>query len=170
MCIMVGGDKNVYESLQDLFKGLSVPEGFLYTGPSGSGHFVKMVHNAIEYGMMQSLAEGIDLVANGPYKGVLDLGEIAELWNHGSVIRSYLVELSARALKRNATLDGIEPYVEDNGEGRWSVNAAVDYAIPFSAISSSLFERFTSRSDKHFSHRLLAALRHEFGGHAIKEE
>ena len=169
MCIMIGGDKGSYEYLRDLFTGLSVPEGCLYTGPSGSGHFVKMVHNAIEYGMMQSLAEGIDLVANGPYKGSLDLGEIAELWNHGSVIRSYLVELSARALKKNATLEGVEPYVEDNGEGRWSVNAAVEYAIPFSAISSSLFERFTSRSDKHFSHRLLAALRHEFGGHAIKE-
>lgn len=169
MCMMVGGDKDSYEYLQELFKKLSVPEGHMYTGPSGSGHFVKMVHNAIEYGMMQSLAEGVDLVANGPYKGKLDLGEITELWNHGSVIRSYLVELSARALKRNATLEGIEPYVEDNGEGRWSVNAAVEYAIPFSAISSSLFERFTSRSDKHFSHRLLAALRHEFGGHAIKE-
>jgi 6-phosphogluconate dehydrogenase len=169
MSIMAGGDKEAYTYVEQLFKDLSVPDGLLYIGDAGSGHFVKMVHNAVEYGMMQSIAEGFDLMANGPYKQ-LNLEQIATLWNHGSVVRGYLIELTARALKKEPGLDSLIPYVEDNGEGRWSVNAAVEYAIPFSAISSSLFERFTSRSEKHFGHRLLAALRHEFGGHAVKTE
>lgn len=169
MSIMVGGDKNIYDQFSQLFKDLSVPDGVLYCGPAGSGHFVKMVHNAVEYGMMQSIAEGFDLLANGPYKQ-LELDNIATLWNHGSVVRGYLIELTARALKKEGRLESIAPYVEDNGEGRWSVNAAVEHAIPFSVISSALFERFSSRSADHFGHRLLAALRHEFGGHAIKEE
>ena len=169
MSIMVGGDEGAYRQVEQLLKDLSVPDGLLYCGPAGSGHFVKMVHNAVEYGMMQSIAEGFDLMANGPYKE-MDLARIAELWNHGSVVRGYLIELTARALRKEKRLEGIAPYVEDNGEGRWSVNAAVEHAIPFSAISSSLFERFSSRSEEQFGRRLLAALRHEFGGHAIKSE
>jgi 6-phosphogluconate dehydrogenase len=169
MSIMVGGNENAYKEVEQLLKDLSVPNGLLYCGPAGSGHFVKMVHNAVEYGMMQSIAEGFDLMANGPYKE-MDLAKIAELWNHGSVVRGYLIELTARALKKEKRLESIAPYVEDNGEGRWSVNAAVEHAIPFSSISSSLFERFSSRSEEQFGRRLLAALRHEFGGHAVKPE
>ena len=169
MSLMVGGDAEAYRQVEQLFRDLSVPDGLLYCGPAGSGHFVKMVHNAVEYGMMQSIAEGFDLMANGPYRE-MDLARIAELWNHGSVVRGYLIELTARALKREKRLESIAPYVEDNGEGRWSVNAAVEHAIPFSAISSSLFERFSSRSEEQFGRRLLAALRHEFGGHAVKSE
>ena len=168
MSIMVGGDEQAYKALEGVLKDLSVQNGVLYTGPAGSGHFVKMVHNAIEYGMMESIAEGMDLVANGPYKD-LELADICRLWNHGSVIRGYLIELTARAIEKDGKLKSIEPYVEDTGEGRWSVDAAVEHAIPFAAISASLFERFRSRSDENYSHRLLAALRHEFGGHAIKE-
>jgi 6-phosphogluconate dehydrogenase len=169
MSIMVGGDKAAYGEVETLFRDLSVKDGLLYCGPAGAGHFVKMVHNAVEYGMMQSIAEGFDLMANGPYKN-MDLEKIAELWNHGSVVRGYLIELTARALKKEGRLENIAPYVEDNGEGRWSVNAAVEHAIPFAAISSSLFERFSSRSEEQFGRRLLAALRHEFGGHAVKNE
>ncbi len=167
MCTMIGGEQEVYEELKDLFKKLSVKNGSLYTGTSGSGHFVKMVHNAIEYGFMQSLAEGAELLDRGPYKD-LDLKEIFSLWNNGSVIKSYLVELSARAMEHYPSLEGVEPYVKDSGEGRWSVDTAVEYAIPLHVISSSLFERFNSRSKKRISNRLLAALRLEFGGHAIK--
>lgn len=169
MSIMVGGDREAYGHAEQLFRDLSVKEGLLYCGPAGAGHFVKMVHNAVEYGMMQSIAEGFDLMANGPYKK-MDLAGIAELWNHGSVVRGYLIELTARALKKGGRLEKIAPYVEDNGEGRWSVNAAVEHSIPFSTISSSLFERFSSRSEEQFGRRLLAALRHEFGGHAVKSE
>ncbi len=167
MCIMVGGEREVYGELKDLFRKLSVSDGSLYTGSAGSGHFVKMVHNAIEYGFMQSLAEGAELLDRGPYKG-LNLKDIFKLWNNGSVIKSYLVELSARAMEHYPSLEGVEPYVEDSGEGRWSVDTAVEYAIPLHVISSSLFERFNSRSKKRISNRLLAALRLEFGGHAIK--
>lgn len=169
MSIMAGGNKEAYDYVEQLFKDLSVKDGLLYCGPAGAGHFVKMVHNAVEYGMMQSIAEGFDLMANGPYKK-MDLQKIAELWNHGSVVRGYLIELTSRALKKDGRLTNIAPYVEDNGEGRWSVNAAVEHAIPFAAISSSLFERFSSRSEEQFGRRLLAALRHEFGGHAVKSE
>jgi 6-phosphogluconate dehydrogenase len=169
MSIMAGGDKAAFKEVEQLFKDLSVKDGLLYCGPAGAGHFVKMVHNAVEYGMMQSIAEGFDLMANGPYRN-MELDKIAELWNHGSVVRGYLIELTARALKKGGRLEGIAPYVEDNGEGRWSVNAAVEHAIPFAAISSSLFERFSSRSEEQFGRRLLAALRHEFGGHAVKNE
>lgn len=167
MCIMVGGEREVYGELKDFFRKLSVSDGSLYTGSAGSGHFVKMVHNAIEYGFMQSLAEGAELLDRGPYKD-LNLKDIFKLWNNGSVIKSYLVELSARAMEHYPSLEGVEPYVEDSGEGRWSVDTAVEYAIPLHVISSSLFERFNSRSKKRISNRLLAALRLEFGGHAIK--
>lgn len=169
MSIMVGGDKAAFEANRKLFSDLSVPNGFLYTGRAGSGHFTKMVHNAIEYGMMESIAEGLELVKDGPYKDV-DIAGLCRLWNNGSVIRSYLVELAARALEKDAELSSVAPYVEDNGEGRWAVQAAVEYGIPFSAISDSLYERFSSRSEKKYSKRVLAALRHEFGGHDIKKE
>jgi 6-phosphogluconate dehydrogenase len=166
MCIMVGGEREAYNELEEFLKKLSAKDGLLYTGRAGSGHFVKMVHNAIEYGFMQSLAEGAELLDRGPY-GDLDMKNIFKLWNNGSVIRSYLVELSAKAMQDYPGLDGVEPYVEDSGEGRWSVDTAVEYSIPLHVISNSLFERFSSRSRRRVSNRLLAALRLEFGGHRI---
>ena len=171
MCIMVGGDREAFDYTRGLLEKVSVPNGCLYTGEAGSGHFVKMVHNAIEYGMMQSIAEGMELISDkGPYKG-LDINAICSLWNNGSVIRSYLVELAGRAIKNNdRKLSMIAPYVEDTGEGRWAIQTAIDYSIPFTTITESLFERFRSRSGDHFSMRMLAALRHEFGGHDIKKD
>ncbi|MEM3839100.1 MAG: decarboxylating 6-phosphogluconate dehydrogenase [Candidatus Micrarchaeaceae archaeon] len=167
MCIMVGGKKDVYAQSEQIFKDLSVKDGCIYAGSAGAGHFVKMVHNAIEYGMMQSIAEGMDLVANGPYKDI-DLEKVAKVWNNGSVIRGYLMELTGRALAKDPRLESIDPYVEDKGEGRYAVECAVEHGIPFTAISHSLFERFSSRSKYRFGDRLLAALRHEFGGHAVQ--
>jgi 6-phosphogluconate dehydrogenase len=167
MSIMVGGEPSLFKQYELLFKDLSVKDGYAYMGAAGSGHFVKMVHNAIEYGMMQSIAEGMDLVANGPYKDV-DLTAVSHVWNNGSVIRGYLMELTERALSKEKRLESIEPYVEDTGEGRWSVESAIEYDIPFTVLSHSLFERFSSRSKYRFGDRLLAALRHEFGGHEVK--
>ncbi len=169
MCIMIGGRKEAFETHKDLFRDLSVPNGYIYTGESGSGHFTKMVHNAIEYGMMESIGEGLELVKEGPYKDV-DIAGLCRLWNNGSVIRGYLIELVARALEKDPKLSDIAPYVDDNGEGRWAVQAAVEYGIPFNAISNSLYERFSSRSEKKYGKRVLAALRHEFGGHDVKKE
>ena len=168
LCIMAGGDAEAVKHVEQLLKDLSIENGYLYTGKIGSGHFVKMVHNAIEYGMMQSIAEGLELIEEGPYKGA-DLAAICDLWNNGSVIRGYLIELAARSFRKDQHLSGIEPYVDDMGEGRWSVQTAVDYAVPFTTISNSLFERFRSRSKRRFGNRVLAALRHEFGGHDVKK-
>ena len=169
MCIMVGGRKEAFEAHKGLFKDLSVPNGYMYTGKTGSGHFTKMVHNAIEYGMMESIGEGLELVEDGPYKDI-DIAGLCSLWNNGSVIRGYLVELAARALEKDPKLSDVAPYVDDNGEGRWAVQAAIEYGTPFNAISSSLYERFNSRSEKKYGKRVLAALRHEFGGHEVKKE
>lgn len=165
---MYGGDTGVCKELEQLFKDISVENGSLYTGPAGSGHFVKMVHNAIEYGMMQSIAEGLELMEVGPYKD-LNLSSICDLWDNGSVIRGYLIELASRALKKDKHLSNIQPYVNDTGEGIWSIEAAIEHDVPFAVIAESLFERFRSRSDVRFGNRMLAALRHEFGGHDIKE-
>ena len=169
MCIMAGGEKKEVERLRSLFTDLSVREGFCYTGGTGSGHFVKMVHNAIEYGMMQSIAEGVELMGKGPY-GNLDLAEILKLWNHGSVIESRLVELSEKAMRKNPNLDNILPQVEDNGEGKWAAALALEHGVPFGSITNALFNRFSSRDGRQFGRRFLAALRHEFGGHEIKKE
>jgi 6-phosphogluconate dehydrogenase len=168
LCTMVGGDREAVDEVQQLFKDVSIENGYLYCGPAGSGHFVKMVHNAIEYGMMQSIAEGLELIESGPYKD-LGLAPICDLWNNGSVIRGYLMELATRALNKDSKLTSIEPYVEDTGEGRWSIQAAVEYGVPFSVITDSLYERFRSRSTRRFGNRMLAALRHEFGGHDVKK-
>ncbi len=169
MSIMVGGEKSAFEKKRKLFEDLSVKNGCAYMGGPGTGHFVKMVHNAIEYGMMQSIAEGMDLVANGPYRDI-DLREVAKVWNNGSVIRGYLMELTGRAIGKDSKLESIEPYVEDTGEGRWSVQSAVEHGIPFTSITHSLYQRFSSRSKYRFGDRLLAALRHEFGGHEVKKK
>ncbi len=170
MCTMIGGDKAAFDYLEGMFRKLSVKDGCLYVGESGSGHFVKMVHNAIEYGMMQSLAEGLELIHDGPYRN-LDQNAICSMWNNGSVIRSYLVELAGRAIRNNGNdLSEIAPYVADTGEGRWAIETAIEHSVPFAAITESLYERFRSRSEGKFGMRMLAALRHEFGGHDVKKE
>ena len=168
MSIMVGGERNTFEYTESLFKDLSVPEGYAYIGPAGSGHFVKMVHNAIEYGMMESIAEGLELVKEGPYKDI-DMRGLCHVWNNGSVIRGYLIELAERALKKDSKLSSIAPFVADTGEGRWAIQSAIEYGVPFTAITHSLYERFSSRSEYRFGRRLLAALRQEFGGHEVKK-
>lgn len=170
MSIMVGGDKEVFERYESLFGELSVNNGYLHTGKAGSGHFVKMAHNAIEYGMMQAIGEGLELIEAGPYKNDTDLVKVCRLWNNGSVIRGYLMELSERALAKDRHLSSIAPYVQDNGEGRYAVHTAIDYDIPLGIITDSLYTRFESRSDNKFQRRMLAALRHEFGGHDVKAE
>lgn len=169
MSIMVGGSRDAFYEVEHLFRDLSVEEGYAYMGGPGSGHFVKMVHNAIEYGMMQSIAEGLEMLSNGPYRS-LDTASIFRLWDNGSVIRGNLIEKSERILSKDPKLESIEPYVEDTGEGRWAAETALEFGIPFTAIAYSLFERFSSRNKYHYTHRFLAALRHEFGGHKIKKK
>ena len=165
-CLMVGGEKSVVDRLAPLFVTLAPPEGWLHVGPCGSGHYVKMIHNGIEYAMMQGYAEGFELMSASEFG--LDLPRIAALWNRGSVVRSWLLELTADALAANPKLDGLKPYVEDSGEGRWTVLDAVEKAVPAPTITAALFGRFRSRRDNSFADRLLAALRNAFGGHAVR--
>jgi 6-phosphogluconate dehydrogenase len=165
-CLMVGGSEEVCARLEPIFLALAPPDGYLRVGAHGAGHYVKMIHNGIEYGLMQAYAEGFELLDASRYD--LDLARIASLWMHGSVVRSWLLELTARALEENAGLEGIEGYVEDSGEGRWTLHEAVDRAVPLPVLSAALFNRFRSRMDNPFGDRLLAALRQQFGGHAVK--
>ena len=165
-CLMVGGEKDVVARLAPIFTTLAPPDGFLHTGAVGSGHYVKMIHNGIEYALMQAYAEGFELMSASEYG--LDLPRIAHLWNHGSVVRSWLLELTADALAANPTLANLKPYVEDSGEGRWTVEDAITKAVPAPTITAALFERFRSRRDNSFTDRLLAALRNAFGGHAVR--
>ena len=168
-CLMVGGDKDVYEICEPIFKALSAEgKGYGYMGKSGSGHFVKMIHNGIEYGMMQSMAEGIEIL-NQKKEYNLDLTQITELWKSGSVVRSWLLDLLNDALRENPNLDGIAPYVEDSGEGRWTIQEAIDLDVPAHSITSSLFSRFYSRNSDSFSFKVLSSLRNQFGGHNIKK-
>jgi len=163
---MVGGDRDAYTRIEPLLATLAAPEGFAYMGSSGAGHYAKMVHNAIEYGLMQAYAEGFELLHESEFE--FDLAQIASLWLHGSVVRSWLLELAERALTSDPRLEAIQGYVEDSGEGRWTVHEAVDHAVPMPALTSALFARFKSRRPNAFAERLLAALRHEFGGHPVK--
>ena len=168
-CLMVGGDKSAFEHIEPLLKTLAPPgHGYEYCGGHGSGHFVKMVHNGIEYGMMQAYAEGFELLEATEWD--LDLASIADLWNQGSVVRSWLLELAADAFKKDPGLEHITGYVEDTGEGRWTVEQAIAHSVPMPAISAALFTRFRSRQQDTFSGKVLAALRNEFGGHAVKEK
>ncbi|HVC81928.1 MAG TPA: decarboxylating 6-phosphogluconate dehydrogenase [Chloroflexota bacterium] len=167
-CLMAGGSDEAIAHVSPALITLAPEDGFKHCGPAGSGHFVKMVHNGIEYGMMQAYAEGFDIMKSAKVFPNLDLPGIAELWGHGSVVRSWLLELAADALKKDPGLDGLEPYVEDSGEGRWTVLAAMDGDVPAPVITLSLFERFRSRQANSFTDRMLAALRNEFGGHAVK--
>jgi 6-phosphogluconate dehydrogenase len=165
-CLMVGGDADTCRRLEPIFRTLAPPDGYLRVGESGAGHYVKMIHNAIEYGLMQAYAEGFELMHSSDYK--IDLGKVASLWLHGSVVRSWLLELTARALDEDADLSQLEGYVEDSGEGRWTLQEGIERAVPLPALAAALFTRFRSRADNPFAERMLAALRQQFGGHAVK--
>jgi 6-phosphogluconate dehydrogenase len=167
-CLMVGGARAAFDRVEPVFKSLAPENGYLYVGPSGSGHYVKMIHNGIEYAMLEAYAEGFDIMHASDYD--LDLAAISELWNHGSVVRSWLLELAAAAFKENPGLEGIRGYVEDSGEGRWTVAEAIDKSVPAPTIALSLLVRFRSREQESFGDKVIAALRREFGGHAVKQE
>src|SRR5579859_653389 len=189
-CMMIGGEKDAVDHLDPILAALAPglgtvdrtkrpqgadprPEqGYLHTGPSGSGHFVKMVHNGIEYGLMQAFAEGFDIMrhADSPllpeeHRFTLDLGDIAEVWRRGSVVSSWLLDLTAMALAEDPALDGYEGSVADSGEGRWTINAAIEEAVPADVLSAALYVRFRSRQEHTFAEKLLSAMRHKFGGH-----
>lgn len=168
-CLMVGGPREAYDYLEPLFRALAPEEGYLYCGASGAGHFVKMIHNGIEYAMMQAYAEGFDLIEVSPYGKDLAYDHLCHVWNRGSVIRSWLLELAERAFAADPGLSEIQGYVEDSGEGRWTVEHAIESSVSSPVIALSLFERFRSRKENTFSNRVLAALRREFGGHAVKK-
>jgi len=170
-CLMAGGDSDAYRRLEPLFQTLapSPQEGFGHVGPSGAGHFVKMVHNGIEYGLMEAYAEGFELM-QAKQDFALDLAQIARIWQHGSVVRSWLLDLTTAALREDPDLQTIQAYVEDSGEGRWTVEEAISLGIPVPVITDSVQMRFRSRQTSPFGGRLLAALRKQFGGHAVKKK
>ena len=166
-CLMAGGERAVFDYVEPVLKSLAPPDGYAFVGASGAGHFSKMVHNGIEYGMMQAYAEGFDLLQSATEYDY-DLGQLARLWQHSSVVRSWLLELAANSFAKDPKLDRIQPYVDDSGEGRWTVLEAVERGVNVSVLAQALFTRFSSREENAFSLRMLAALRNEFGGHAVK--
>jgi 6-phosphogluconate dehydrogenase len=166
-CLMVGGEEEGFRIIEPALQTLAPEDGYAHVGPSGAGHFVKMVHNGIEYGLMQAYAEGFELL-RGIEDFELDLGQVASLWQHGSVVRSWLLELLERAFEEDPGLEQIRGYVEDSGEGRWTVHEAIEAAVPIPAIALALFARFSSRQDESFAAKVNAALRKQFGGHAVK--
>jgi 6-phosphogluconate dehydrogenase len=169
-CLMVGGDIEAFHRMEPIFRTLapSLQDGYGHVGPSGAGHFVKMVHNGIEYGLMQAYAEGFELM-QAKREFDLDLPQIAEIWRYGSVVRSWLLDLAAAALKEDPKLESIQPYVEDSGEGRWTVQESIDLAVPAPVMALSLQARFRSRQEQPYGAKLLAALRQQFGGHRVKK-
>jgi 6-phosphogluconate dehydrogenase len=168
-CLMVGGERDDVEQLEPAFLTLAPEDGYAHVGPSGAGHFVKMVHNGIEYGLMQAYAEGFEILKASEFE--LDLHEIAGIWRYGSVVRSWLLELLYNAFEQDGNeLEGIAGYVEDSGEGRWTIFEAINESVPAPVIASSLFARFASRQDESFGAKINAALRKQFGGHAVKTE
>jgi 6-phosphogluconate dehydrogenase len=167
-CLMVGGDDVQVRHCEPIFLTLAPPNGYAHVGPAGAGHFSKMVHNGIEYGLLQAYGEGFEILKNSQYD--YDLGQLAELWTHASVVRSWLLELLVLAFKEDPGLKDIRGYVEDTGEGRWTVEAAIDENVPAPVITMSLMARMASRQDESFSAKVVAALRKQFGGHAVKSE
>jgi 6-phosphogluconate dehydrogenase len=166
-CTMIGGDADAFEHVEPAFKTLAPENGYAYLGDAGAGHFTKMVHNGIEYGMLQAYGEGFEIMEKSSYD--FDHRAVASLWNQGSVIRSWLLELAESAFENDAKLEQIEGYVEDSGEGRWTVMEAIHEDVPAATIAGSLFARFASRQEQSFAMKTIAALRSEFGGHAVKE-
>lgn len=167
-CMMIGGEKEIFKKLEPVFSTLAPEDGYAHVGPNGAGHFVKMVHNGIEYAMLQGYAEGFEIL-NAKKDFNLDLNKISNLWNHGSVIRSWLLELAESAFSKDPGLGSIRGYVEDSGEGRWTVAEAIEQDVNAPVITLSLMERFRSRQDESFSAKVIAALRNEFGGHSVKK-
>ncbi|HJQ54672.1 MAG TPA: decarboxylating 6-phosphogluconate dehydrogenase [Gemmatimonadaceae bacterium] len=167
-CLMIGASESAFKLCEPIFKTLAPPDGYARMGPPGSGHYVKMIHNGIEYGMLQAYAEGYEILhASKDFK--LDLHTIAGVWNHGSVVRSWLNELAETAFEKDADLADLRGYVEDSGEGRWTVQEAIDLDVPAPVITLSLLARLRSRQADSFSAKVIAALRNEFGGHAVKK-
>jgi 6-phosphogluconate dehydrogenase len=167
-CLMVGGEPEPVKRLETVFLSLAPADGYLHVGGPGAGHYVKMVHNGIEYGLMQAYAEGFEIMHASDYE--LDLAGISKLWNHGSVVRSWLLELAERAFAGDQDLKHLRGWVADSGEGRWTVQEAIDHDVPAPVITLSLLTRFRSRQDDSYGAKVLAALRNEFGGHAVKTE
>jgi 6-phosphogluconate dehydrogenase len=167
-CLMVGGDEDAVKRVEPIFLTLAPKDGYAHVGPSGAGHFSKMVHNGIEYGMLAAYGEGFEILEKSEY--TYDLHELASIWRYGSVVRSWLLELLELALKDDPDLAKVKGWVADSGEGRWTVQAAIDEDVPAPVITASLMSRFVSRQEESFSAKIIAALRNEFGGHAIKSE
>ena len=164
-CLMIGGEKETYQHLEPIFKTLAPEQGYLFCGGVGAGHFVKMVHNGIEYGMMQAYGEGFNILEASPYRESLDYAAISHLWNQGSVVRSWLLELMESAFAKEPNLSDIRGYVEDSGEGRWTIQQAIETGVSAPVIALSLMRRFRSQVQDSFSDKVVAALRREFGGH-----
>ncbi len=169
-CLMVGAEKDTYDAVEPLLKALAPSGGLLHVGAPGSGHYTKMVHNGIEYAMMQSYAEGFEILKAGPFGEQIDLEAVCNLWQNGSVVRSWLLGLAANAFGSDPNLDEITGYVEDSGEGRWTVQESIEHAVPAPVIALSLYLRFRSRQADSFSMKVLAALRNQFGGHAVHQK
>jgi len=165
LCLMIGGREDAFRKMEDIFVQISVPEGCLYAGESGSGHFLKMVHNGIEYGIMQAIAEGFEVLEKGPFS--FDYEKVAGVWNNGSVIRSWLMELVQQAFRKDARLEGIRGIMHSSGEGKWTVETALDHQIATPVIALSLMMRYRSLQEDTFSGKVVAALRNEFGGHEV---
>lgn len=168
ICAMVGGDKEVFEIVEPIFKDISIKDGYLHTGKAGSGHFTKMVHNGIEYGMLQAIGEGFEILEASDFK--LDYEKIADLWNHGSVIRGWLMELTKNAFSKDSHLDNIKGVVGSNGEGLWTAQTALELQIPAPVITTSVMTRYRSQQQDTFTGKVIAALRNEFGGHEVKKK
>jgi 6-phosphogluconate dehydrogenase len=166
-CTMVGGKREVFEQCEIFFKSISVENGYLYCGKSGSGHFTKMVHNGIEYGMMQSIAEGLEVL--NKFDSGIDLAKVSNVWNHGSVVRGWLMELAQRALEKDKNLKSIKGVMNSSGEGKWTVETALDLGVPTPVITLALLMRYRSQQDDTFSGKVVAALRNEFGGHSVEK-
>ncbi len=169
-CLMVGGETGAVERLRPVFETLAPKDGFLHVGPAGSGHYVKMVHNGIEYGMLQAYAEGFNILQASQEFPSLDLHGIAHLWNQGSVVRSWLLELAERAFEKDPQLSELRGWVDDSGEGRWTIDEAMNLSVPAPVLVLSLMARYQSRQPDGFGNKVIAALRNEFGGHAVKSE
>ncbi len=168
ICAMIGGNKEVFDYCEPLFKSISLPGGYLYCGPNGSGHYVKMVHNGIEYGMMQAIAEGFSLMKASEFN--LNLKDVAELWNQGSVVRGWLMELTAKALGKDPDLSSIKGIMHSSGEGQWTLETALKKKVSVPVMALSLLLRYHSQDEENFAGKMVAALRHEFGGHAVEKK